>query len=177
MKWLPAGILMALMAPEAGARESGGQEAVLPGTPDPRNYLARIARGELPAARLFEDDRVIAVLADRPSARGHFIVWLKRSEARNLLEVPPADLSHVMHIVQRIARAEVKVLGAQGITVRQNNGSASNIHQFHVHVIPRWPGDSLPDLPPAPADFAEQAELAGRIRAAIAQLNEINSLK
>jgi len=176
MKWVLASLLACLAA--AGAQASGVgaagapaapvQRTALPGPLDPDNFLARITRGELPAARLYEDERVIAVLADRPSARGHFMVWLKQSDARDLLEISSADLSHVMSIVQRIARAEVAVLGAQGITLRQNNGVASNIHQFHVHVIPRWAGDRLPDSPPPPVDFAGLSELAARIRAAMA---------
>jgi len=151
----------------AGSSPGNGPIAHLPGTLDPQNFLARIARGELPAARLYEDDRVIAVLADRPSAPGHFMVWLTHSDARDLLEVAPDDLAHIMLVTQRIARATVQALGAEGITVRQNNGSASNVHQFHVHVIPRWPGDRLPDSPPAAVPLESLAKTAARIRAAM----------
>ena len=87
---------------------------------DPQNIFAKILRGELPCHKVYEDDKVLAFLDIMPRAPGHTLV-LPKVPARNLLDVEPADLAHVMQIAQKIARASLKVFGADGITVQQFN--------------------------------------------------------
>lgn len=141
--------------------------ARLPGVYDPDGILARTIRGEVPAVKLYEDSHVLAFLGDRPAARGHFLVLSKTSTARNFLEMDGASLGRIMRAAQRVARAEIAALGAEGFTLRQNNGSASSIHQFHLHVIPRWRGDALSDGPQPAVSLETLEPMAARIRAAI----------
>src|SRR5687767_2836359 len=61
----------------------------LDGTYDPGNIFAKILRGEMPAARVFEDEHVYAFMDVFPQAKGHTLVIPKHSTARNLLEEEP----------------------------------------------------------------------------------------
>jgi histidine triad (HIT) family protein len=128
---------------------------------DPNNIFAKILRGELPCHKVYEDDHALAFLDIMPRAPGHTLV-LPKAPARNLLDVAPADLAHVMQVAQKVARAAVKVFGADGITVQQFNESAGGqvVFHLHVHVIPRKTGEPL--KPPAsvkqePAVLSDQA--------------------
>jgi histidine triad (HIT) family protein len=127
-------------------------EAAMPSY-DPNNIFARILRGELPCHKVYEDERALAFLDIMPRAPGHTLV-LPKSPARNLLDVEPGDLAHVMQVAQKIARAAVKVFGADGITVQQFNESAGGqvVFHLHVHVIPRKDGVALK----APASVKEE---------------------
>ena len=115
---------------------------------DPNNIFAKILRGELPCHKVYEDDKTLAFLDIMPRAPGHTLV-LPKAPARNLLDVDPADLAHVMQVAQKIAKAAVKVFDADGITVQQFNESAGGqvVFHLHVHVIPRKEG--VPLKPPA----------------------------
>ena len=115
---------------------------------DPNNIFAKILRGELPCHKVYEDDKALAFLDIMPRAPGHTLV-LPKAPARNLLDVGPADLAHVMQVAQKIARAAVKVFNADGITLQQFNESAGGqvVFHLHVHVIPRKAG--VPLKPPA----------------------------
>ena len=115
---------------------------------DPNNIFAKILRGELPCHKVYEDDKALALLDIMPRAPGHTLV-LPKAPARNLLDVDPADLAHVMQVAQKIARAGMKVFGADGVTVQQFNESAGGqvVFHLHVHVIPRHNG--VPMQPPA----------------------------
>src|SRR5438477_8806776 len=117
---------------------------------DPNNIFARILRGELPCHKVYEDEHALAFLDIMPRAAGHTLV-LPKAPARNLLDVEPSDLAHVMAIAQKIARASLKAFGADGITVQQFNESAGGqvVFHLHVHVIPRKQGVAL--KPPASA--------------------------
>ena len=137
---------------------------------DQNNVFAKILRGELPAYKVYEDDRAFAFLDIMPRAAGHTLV-LPKSPARNILDVDPEDLAHVAKVAQKIAKAALKAFDADGITVQQFNEPAGGqvVFHLHVHVIPRRDGIAL--KPPAsekekPEVLAQQAET---LKAALAQ--------
>ncbi len=115
---------------------------------DPNNIFAKILRGELPSYKVYEDEKAVAFLDIMPRAPGHTLV-LPKAPARNLLDVSPDDLAHVMKVAQKIARASMQAFGAQGVTVQQFNEGAGGqvVFHLHVHVIPRQ--DGVPMKPPA----------------------------
>jgi histidine triad (HIT) family protein len=117
----------------------------LDGAYDQGNIFAKILRGEMPAARVFEDDHVLAFMDVFPQSRGHTLVIPKRSTARNLLEEEPEVLCNLILGVQRVTRAVRAALNPDGILVSQFNGSTAGqtIFHLHFHIIPRWEGVPL----------------------------------
>ena len=115
---------------------------------DQNNIFAKILRGELPAHKVYEDDKALAFLDIMPRAPGHTLV-LPKAPARNLLDATPDDLAAVSRAVQKVAQAAMAVFGADGITVQQFNENAGGqvVFHLHVHVIPRKAG--VPMKPPA----------------------------
>jgi histidine triad (HIT) family protein len=135
---------------------------------DPNNIFAKILRGELPSYKVYEDDKAVAFLDIMPRAPGHTLI-LPKAPARNILDVSPADLAHVMTVAQKIAKAGMKAFNADGITVQQFNEGAGGqvVFHLHVHVIPRKQG--VPMKPPASEKEKPDvlAEHAKKIAAAI----------
>ena len=143
----------------------------LDGTYDDGNIFAKILRGEMPAARVFEDEHVYAFMDVFPQGRGHTLVIPKQSRARNLLEEEPQVLSTLILGVQRVARAVRAAFNPDGITVMQFNGAPSGqtIYHLHFHIIPRWEGVPLGrHAGGGMADMDELKELAAQIAAKIA---------
>lgn len=117
----------------------------LDGTYDDGNIFAKILRGEIPSARVFEDEHVYAFMDAFPQGRGHTLVIPKHSRARNLLEEEPETLSHLFLGVQRVAKAVRAALNPDGLMIAQFNGAPSgqSVFHLHVHIIPRWEGVAL----------------------------------
>jgi histidine triad (HIT) family protein len=115
---------------------------------DHNNIFAKILRGEMPCYKVYETDKVLAFLDIMPRAPGHTLV-LPKAPARNILDVSPDDLAAVAVAAQKIAKAAVKVFGADGVTIQQFNEGAGGqvVFHLHVHVIPRKNG--VPMKPPA----------------------------
>lgn len=115
---------------------------------DPNNIFAKILRGELPCNKVYEDDRALVFLDIMPRTPGHALV-IPKSPARNVLDVAPDDLAHVMKVAQKVAKAGMDVFEADGVTIQQFNESAGGqvVFHLHVHVIPRKEG--VPMKPPA----------------------------
>jgi len=136
---------------------------------DPNNIFAKILRGELPAYKVYEDDKVLAFLDIMPRAPGHTLV-LPKAAARNLLDVGADDLAAVMKAAQKIAKAGMQAFGADGVTLQQFNESAGGqvVFHLHVHVIPRKAG--VPMKPPASEKEKPDvlAENAKKLAAALA---------
>ncbi|MET0471097.1 MAG: HIT family protein [Xanthobacteraceae bacterium] len=131
-------------------------------TYDASNIFAKILRGELPCYKVYEDDKTLAFLDIMPRAPGHVLV-LPKAPVRNILDIAPDDLAHVIKVAQKIAKVSVEVFGADGVTVQQFNESAGGqvVFHLHVHVIPRKSGVAM--KPPAsekaaPEVLADQAK-------------------
>jgi histidine triad (HIT) family protein len=132
----------------------------LDGSYDHDNIFAKILRGEVPSARVFEDDHVYAFMDAFPQARGHTLVIPKHSTARNLLEEEPEKLSQLILGVQRVARAVRAALSPDGVMIFQINGAPAGqtVFHLHFHVLPRWAGDG-PLRPHAGGQMANMDEL------------------
>ena len=136
---------------------------------DQNNIFAKILRGELPCHKVYEDDNALAFLDIMPRAPGHVLV-LPKAPARNILDISPDDLAHVIKVAQKIAKVSVEAFGADGITIQQFNEGAGGqvVFHLHVHVIPRKTGVAM--KPPAsekaaPEVLADQAkQLAAALR-------------
>ena len=130
-------------------------------TYDPNNIFAKILRGELPANKVYEDDKSFAFLDIMPRAQGHTLV-IPKAEARTFLDIKADDLAHLIGVTQKIARAAMTVFAADGLTIQQFNEAAGGqvVFHLHIHVIPRKNG--VPLKPPAsmkedPAVLSDQA--------------------
>lgn len=142
----------------------------LTGAYDPDNIFAKILRGDIPAAKVWEDADVLAFMDVFPQSEGHVLVISRTSTARNLLEVEPEVLATLSAAVQRTARAVTRALNPDGLSIMQFNGEAGGqtVFHLHFHVIPRWADRPLKGHSQAPmADPEALQELADRIAAAL----------
>ena len=123
---------------------------------DPNNIFAKILRGELPAHKVYENDKAFAFLDIMPRAPGHTLV-IPKAPVRNILDIAADDLAELFKATQTIARAAVKAFSADGITIQQFNEAAGGqvVFHLHVHVIPRKIGVALKP----PASFKEDPEM------------------
>ncbi len=128
--------------------------------------FCKIVAGELPAQKLYEDDRTFAFMDIAPATRGHLLV-IPKQHARNLLEIDPDDLAAVAKTAQMFAQRASDRLGADGVNLINSCGPAAwqTVFHFHMHVIPRYIDDPL-KLPWAPhaGDLDEIAATATELR-------------
>jgi histidine triad (HIT) family protein len=129
---------------------------------DPDCLFCKIVAGEIPATRVYEDERTIAFMDINPGTRGHLLV-VPREHAVDLLSVDPEDLAACARTAQIMAARVSDRLEADGVNLLNSCGAAAwqTIFHFHVHVIPRYANDPL-QLPwqPAPGDRDEIAGAA-----------------
>jgi histidine triad (HIT) family protein len=122
----------------------------------------------LPAHKVYEDAETLAFMDIMPRCEGHALV-IPKTPARNTLDATPAQLAACMSTVQRIARAQIKALKADGITIQQFNEPAGGqvVFHLHYHVLPRWNGVKLGPHTATMEKPEVLAAAAERLRAAL----------
>lgn len=135
---------------------------------DENNIFAKIIRGEIPCHRVYEDEAVLSFMDIMPRSPGHLLV-IPKAPARNLLDIEPEVLATLIRQTQRIAKAAVTALGADGLTLQQFSEPAGGQEVFHIHfhVLPRWDGVRITPHPAPKGDMTELAGQAAKIRAAL----------
>jgi len=127
--------------------------------------FCRIVAGEIPAHKVYEDERTLAFLDIQPSSRGHTLV-IPKQHASDLFDITPESLASTTASSQTVARILRTKLRPDGMNVFQNNGAAAGqaVFHYHVHLVPRWEGSRASLQQRGETDHARLAELAAELR-------------
>jgi len=111
---------------------------------DDENIFAKILRGEIPSAKVFENEQVLVFMDIMPRSSGHLLV-IPKSKARNILDINIDQLHAVIDTVQMMAKLVMKALKADGVTIQQFNEAPGGQEVFHLHfhVVPRYAGERM----------------------------------
>jgi histidine triad (HIT) family protein len=137
---------------------------------DPTDCIfCKIVAGEAPAHVVHEDERTLVFMDLFPVADGH-VLLIPKAHCTNLLDAETRDLEALHARSRGVARAMRAALELEGIGAFQLNGAAAGqtVFHYHLHLIPRRPGDGLQIHGRKQGDPERLAELAGRLAAAVA---------
>ena len=94
--------------------------------------FGKIIRGEVPAKKAFENERILAIWDIAPAAPVHILIMPKK-EIVNLQAVTEADLPLIAEIV-KVAQELAEEHGiAGGYRLLTNCGSSAGQSVFHLH--------------------------------------------
>ena len=127
--------------------------------------FCKIVKGEIPSAKIYEDEDVYVFLDIGPVNKGHALVIPKR-HYENIMDIDEETLSKVAIVVKKAAIAVKKGVKADGITISQSNGQAAGqvVPHIHFHVMPRFKRDGLKLWPQGKYEKDEMNKTAERIR-------------
>ena len=137
-------------------------------SPPGQCIFCRLIAGEIPSAKVHEDDLTIAFMDLGQVTPGHVLVASKR-HAPTLYELTPEEAGAVMQTAHKVALAVRNAFDPPGLTLLQANGApgGQTVGHVHMHVVPRHEGDGItftwPRQEPGAAVLSGYAE---RLRAA-----------
>lgn len=127
----------------------------------------RLISGELPCAKVYEDEWVFAFMDAGQVNDGHVLVATKRPY-ETILEVDDESAKALILATKKMAQVVQKVFKPDGITLLQTNKPAGwqTVPHVHVHVLPRYNDDGV-DLvwPRKEPSMTHLQELAEKIKA------------
>ncbi|HEU0085694.1 MAG TPA: HIT family protein [Candidatus Paceibacterota bacterium] len=106
--------------------------------------FCKIVKGEIPSYKLYENDKVLALLDAKPVNIGHSLV-IPKEHYPNIFETPEEIMCELMRVAKHLSLAIKESMQADGINVTMNNHPAAGqvIFHSHVHVIPRKSDDGF----------------------------------
>ena len=106
-----------------------------------RSYERGVA-GEIPSAKVYEDDRVLAFEDVNPQMPVHTLIVPKNHYDNIGDGIPDDEMGYLFNTVKKIA--ELKGIAESGyrVIVNTNDDAQQSVHHIHVHVLGGAPMNS-----------------------------------
>lgn len=101
--------------------------------------FCEIVKGSKPSFKIYEDDKVLAILDINPVNLGHTLL-IPKKHYQSMTDVPD-DLVSYMYVVTK--KLMINIKEATGADHVVNTVSGLDILHFHIHIIPRYFNDGL----------------------------------
>lgn len=128
--------------------------------------FCQIIAGEIPAYKVYEDEKTLAFLDIKPVRSGDILVVPKRHVA-NIEDIEADDLIAVSLTMKKMGRLIKEKLGYAGYNVSMNNDpvAGQEIPHLHFHLIPRIKGDGLRTWTQRSYNEGEAEEVLNKLKA------------
>ncbi|MFD2216250.1 MULTISPECIES: HIT family protein [Bacillaceae] len=101
--------------------------------------FCKIVKGEIPSAKVFENEHVIAFLDISQVTKGHTLV-VPKVHRENIYELTPEIASKLFEVVPQIANSIKEQFQPDGLNLLNNNGekAGQSVFHYHMHILPRY---------------------------------------
>ena len=127
--------------------------------------FCKIARKDVPALIISEDELCLVMIDIKPTNPGHFLV-LPKVHYQDLASTPDELIAKLFVVAKHVAAAALKAVGAQAFNTVVNTGvdAGQVIMHTHVHIIPRFNDDGLKHWPAKTMSEADMAKICEAIK-------------
>ncbi len=108
--------------------------------------FGKIAKGEIPCEKVFEDDRVLAFRDITPQAPVHILIIPREgiATANDLDESHEALVGHMVVVAAKIARQEKIAESGYHLVMNCREDGGQTVYHLHLHLL----GGRAMDWPP-----------------------------
>lgn len=101
--------------------------------------FCKIVAGDIPSAKVYEDDDVLAFLDLSQVTKGHTLVIPKNHE-ENIYELSEETAQKLFKVIPKISNAIKTAYNPIGLNMLNNNGEAAgqSVFHYHLHLLPRY---------------------------------------
>jgi histidine triad (HIT) family protein len=106
--------------------------------------FCQIIAGNAPAARVYEDERLLAFMDLHQRNPGHTLI-IPKAHFRNIYDIQAELAGEIASFSVRLARALKEAFQPDGMSSFQSSELAAlqSVFHYHLHLIPRYTGDDL----------------------------------
>lgn len=94
--------------------------------------FCKIINGDIPSAKVYEDDHVYAFLDISQVTKGHTLV-IPKVHTKNIFDTPSEVSKQLFARIPKIANAIKETYHPVGMNILNNNEKAANQTVFHLH--------------------------------------------
>ena len=106
--------------------------------------FCQIIDGKVQSKKIYEDEKVIALLDINPANPGHTLL-LTKEHYSIMPQIPDDELAHVFMVVKSLSNTMLRSIDAHGTNVIVANGieAGQRAQHFMAHIIPRKENDGV----------------------------------
>jgi len=110
--------------------------------------FCKIVKGEIPAKKVYESEKVLAFLDVNPISKGHLLV-IPKKHFENIFDIDKDYLREIISVSKETALIIKKKLNATGVNILHASGrdAQQSVFHFHIHLVPRYKNDKLNTWP------------------------------
>ena len=105
--------------------------------------FCKIAKGEIPADKVYEDLDFLVFLDIHPVSDGHLLI-IPKKHITWMQEASDETISNIFLLTKKMMLALKSVLPCDYV---QESVVGNEVPHFHVHLIPRYNNDNFPNFP------------------------------
>ncbi|MGM8366322.1 HIT family protein [Virgibacillus sp. W0181] len=104
--------------------------------------FCKIIDGQIPSAKVYEDEHVYAFLDLSQVSKGHTLI-IPKTHTKDIYETPPEVAKELFAKVPLIANALKKAYNPIGMNVLNNNEAPAgqSVYHLHLHLLPKYKAD------------------------------------
>ena len=124
-----------------------------------------ISSGQEPGRIVYRDDLTIAFFVRHHRAKGHTLICPVEHFA-DMFCMPQHVFTHLMGVTHQLALHYRRVLGATGVNILNASGvdAQQSVFHYHLHLLPRYPGDGIDAWPHMPEWEGDQDDLLRKVQ-------------
>ncbi len=128
--------------------------------------FCKIASGEIPSEKVYEDEKVISILDINPYVLGHIMV-IPKKHSRWVWDIDIKGYKEITERVHKLANVLRKAFDTEWV---EEVIAGIGVSHTHIHLLPRQKNDGLGEVPikplkPKPSE-KEMKAIADKIRKA-----------
>ncbi len=127
--------------------------------------FCKIAKGEIPSYKVYEDESTLAFFDINPITKGHTLV-IPKEHVQSFSESTPATAAKLAEGAAKVTKALKKVLKPEGFNYFINEGriAGQEVMHLHLHIVPRYSESEVKfELEKAELSSEEMKTLAEKI--------------
>jgi len=105
--------------------------------------FCKIIKGEIPCSKVYEDKAFLAFLDIQPVSDGHILI-IPKEHIIWMQEASDETISEIFKLTKKLMLAVKNGIKCDYVQV---SIVGKDVPHFHIHLIPRYFGDNLPQFP------------------------------
>lgn len=107
--------------------------------------FCKIAKGEIPSDKIYENDNFFSVLDKNQDIKGHALV-ISKKHFETILDLPSSLGAELVDCIKNTSLKIIDLHKSEGFNIAQNNFDAAGqvVKHIHFHILPRKNGGKVP---------------------------------
>ena len=97
--------------------------------------FCKIANGEIPSKKLYEDDLVMVIMDVNPIVDGHSLI-IPKNHYTDYMELDDEITNHIFNVAKNMGNKLISKLNVKSVTLLINYGDDQKVKHYHLHLLP-----------------------------------------